>query len=44
MVYGMKTEANMKKEPHEPHYSGLGLKMSLDLENGEKVKGSTWRG
>ena len=41
MVCGMKTEANMKKEPH---YSGPWLKMSLDLENGEKVKGSIWRG
>ena len=41
MVYGMKTEANMKKEPH---YSVPRLKMRLDLENEGKVKGSTWRG
>jgi hypothetical protein len=31
----------MKKEPR---YSGPRLKMSLDLENEEKVKGSIWRG
>jgi hypothetical protein len=41
MVNGMKTEANMKKEPH---CSGPGLKMSLDRENAGKMKGTEWRG